>query len=189
MTLQPAQRVYNFFGPIRVPNTIALRNSFCAAVNEGIDNLTVLFSSEGGSVEDGLSLFALIRALPFKQLHFHAVGRIASVAIPIFLAADIRTADPNAVFHFHEYDWSYGGPVTLLESRMAENLESLRDAARRASELVNARADIAQAGTSVAALFQSPHVFDAEKARLTRMVSDIYEYRVPDGVQMFNIGG
>jgi len=47
--------------------------------------LTILFSSEGGSTDQSLSLFNFITDLRIS-IHMHAVGHVGSASVPVFLA-------------------------------------------------------------------------------------------------------
>jgi ATP-dependent protease ClpP protease subunit len=96
--------------------------------------LTIVFSSEGGSTDQSLSLYNFLRELPVA-LHMHAIGHVGSASLPVFLAADIRTCTPLSRFFIHEYDWGFDSRQTL--NRMAEAQKRLRsdiDLARKIAE-------------------------------------------------------
>ena len=71
----------------------------------------ILFSSQGGSTDQGLALYNFIRELPVP-IHMHAVGHVGSMAIPVFVAGDRRTATPVSRFFFHAYQWGFEGRQT-----------------------------------------------------------------------------
>jgi ATP-dependent Clp protease protease subunit len=186
---QPPSRIaYNFFGSIRTPLTISLRNCLCSAVNDKFEEVTIIFSSDGGSVEDGLALYPFIRSLPIPRLRFHASGQITSISIPVFLAADIRTADPIASnFAFHEYDWTYAQSTTLLESRMEEHLGSLRQAVGRAKTILINRTTFPGGVSEIDGLFKAPRYMNANEAKAVGIVQEIEELRLPADCKIFNV--
>ena len=90
-----------------------LRSRIVGALSQqDFGSLTILFSSEGGSTDQSMSLYNFIRQLPIA-VHMHAVGHVGSAAFPIFLAADKRTSAKHARFFLHEYDWGFRDRQTL----------------------------------------------------------------------------
>ena len=64
-----------------------LSSALNAAVNEGIEEVHLSFSSLGGYVHSGIFLYNHIRAMPLKVV-IHNTGTVASIAAAIFVAAD-----------------------------------------------------------------------------------------------------
>lgn len=108
----PAHRFLTFYGPINPPSSNNLRAVLCSFVNEGAQQVTILFASSGGSVDDGISLYTYLKALPV-ELIMHAVGNVTSIALPVFLAAKNRFASQNARFLFHNYVWGSSTAETV----------------------------------------------------------------------------
>jgi len=88
-----------FTGPINHPATGKLRNAICSVPNERVqdsqgtlirkyDTLYLLLDSTGGSLDDGFSLYGLIRTvsadLGVKVITVN-MGLIASIANVVFL--------------------------------------------------------------------------------------------------------
>jgi ATP-dependent Clp protease protease subunit len=103
--VNPKQTVV-FSGPIYHNSTKVLRNVCCAAVNGGVTDLTILFSSDGGSIDDGFALYSFLRSLPLN-LTVHNVGLVGSIANAVFLAGKVRLASPSSIFFFHDLQWRY----------------------------------------------------------------------------------
>lgn len=102
-------------------------------------SLTVLFSSEGGSTDQSISLYNFIRQLPVS-ISIHAVGHVGSAANIVYLAADQRTAAPHSRFFFHEYDWGFDGRQTL--HRINEAVERLRSDMDLACKVIESRTQL-----------------------------------------------
>jgi ATP-dependent Clp protease protease subunit len=184
---QHARREYvlSFFGPMRQPATTALRNCCCQAVNEGYTGITVLFSSDGGSTEDGLALYEFLRTLPIP-LRMHAVGLVASIAIPVFLAADVRTGASSSCFLFHGYTWTYADRQTLSVDMMAEHSSLIGSAVERAKRIIETRTQQSHTPAELEELFAKPRIVDATYATQRRLVEGIEEFRVPAGAVLLN---
>ena len=90
-----------FIGPISNNATRFLRNACCTAVNDKVTDLTIQFSSSGGTVDEGFSLYEFLLSLPLR-LTMHNIGMVNSVAIIVFLAGDKRFANENTIFYMHD---------------------------------------------------------------------------------------
>ena len=87
-----------FNGPINTPATTKLRTMICSAANRGLDGNTavpctklwLLMNSGGGSLDDGLSLYSLLRTITPEVVTVN-MGQIASIANVVFLGGKHRT--------------------------------------------------------------------------------------------------
>jgi ATP-dependent protease ClpP protease subunit len=101
-----------FNGSIYEKQANALRRRIAEILaRQDFEDLMILFSSQGGSTDQGLALYNFIRELPVP-IHMHAVGHVGSMAIPVFVAGDRRTATPVSRFFFHAYQWGFEGRQT-----------------------------------------------------------------------------
>lgn len=64
------------------------------------DKLYFTFSSPGGEVSAGITLYNFLKAIPPKII-MHNIGAVDSIGTVVFLAGDERYASPNTTFHFH----------------------------------------------------------------------------------------
>jgi ATP-dependent protease ClpP protease subunit len=127
-----------FANPINLDTANILRSRIIGALNQDdFGSLTILFSSEGGSTDQSTALYNFLRQLPVP-VHMHAMGHIGSVAFPLFLAADKRTAGKEARFFLHEYDWGFTGRVTL--HRIDEAIARLKHDIKLAKDIIQSRA-------------------------------------------------
>src|SRR5690348_17147943 len=84
----------NFCNEINEKTVNALMGACAQVVAQKLaTGVYVLFSSVGGSVEHGITLYNYLQALPLK-LVMHNIGSVQSVANVIFHAADERYAVP-----------------------------------------------------------------------------------------------
>lgn len=109
------------------------------------------------------------------------------LSLLVFLAADTRTADPNSMFIFHEYDWTYSQPTTLLESRMVEHLASLQQVVGRARAIVADRTSFPGGSRKVQSLFKRSSTVNAVDALKVGIVQSVEELRLPVGMQIYNV--
>ncbi len=116
----------NFFGQI----TEASATKFMAACNEVIkldspDRIYFLFSSAGGHVDAGVTIYNYLRALPVKIV-MHNNGSIDSIANVIFQAADERYAAPHSTFLFHGVGMELPEKSKLNRSQLQELLNQIK---------------------------------------------------------------
>lgn len=174
-----------FNGSLYEAQANALRHRIAVIIERpDFQSLTIMFSSEGGSTDQGLSLYNFIRALPI-QVHMHASGHVGSMAVPVFLAGHKRTCTPYSRFFFHAYDWSFEG--RQMSDRIAEALKRLdsdiklsREITQRHTKLEAARLDELY-GRSPA-----PTIFTPEEAKEFGIIDGIVELN-PNGIIQPNI--
>jgi ATP-dependent Clp protease protease subunit len=179
---QPPERYLTFFGPIRVPQTTSLRAALCGMVNEGAKKITILFSSDGGSTEDGIALYTYLTALPV-ELTMHAVGIVGSIAIPVFLSAPIRLASDNAHFFFHEYTWTHPLAGTVTQTTMEEQNILLGGALEWSKKIIKTKTKLTNAEFESRKMFDNPARFSAADAVTAGIVSSVAEPKIPAGSQ------
>ncbi|GEM_PF-3432291 len=87
----------------------------------GKDQLTIVLHSSGGDVYAGLGIYDVLRSIveakPDLLLRTVAVGYVASIMVPIFLAGEYRVITPNSSLKLHELatHFKQGGCWSLTE--------------------------------------------------------------------------
>jgi ATP-dependent protease ClpP protease subunit len=80
--------------------------------NEKPDIIYFLFSSHGGEVDAGVTLYNFLKSLS-PTIIMHNIGTIDSIANVVFVAAEERYAAPHAVFLFHGVSMQFSGGLSL----------------------------------------------------------------------------
>ena len=73
---------------------------FIKSQQEPISSLTIHISSLGGNVASGISIYNVLKKMPFP-IHTHNIGEASSAAILPYLSGSTRTADPISKFMIH----------------------------------------------------------------------------------------
>lgn len=134
-----------------------------------LESFTLIFSSEGGSTDEGLALYKFLRALPI-ELHIHGSGHVGRIAVPVFLAAQKRTCSPFSRFLFHPNDWRFDG--SQIRDHIAEPIQRADNEIGFLREIVEARANIPR--EILDTLYESaPTIISPEKAKRWGIVHDI----------------
>lgn len=87
--------------------------------------LYFLFSSQGGSVNAGITLYNYLRALP-TEIVMHNTGSIDSIATVIFLAGQKRYAATHSTFLFHGVQCNFGQGSSLNAAQLQERTSNLQ---------------------------------------------------------------
>jgi ATP-dependent Clp protease, protease subunit len=175
------RRTISFCGPIYQNATRMLRNVCCQAVNDRVDELTILFSSDGGSIDDGFALYGFLLALPL-ELTIHNVGLVGSIANAVFLAGEKRYASPHAVFFFHDLHWRYAEAQNLKSTTMEEHSLLMDSARSRLQALFNLHAKNGNPLFNNPQFFKEAAVHDAATAKATAIIHDIKDASISANV-------
>ena len=160
-----------FGSDIYLPEANALRARICQILERAdFGSLVIMFSSDGGSTDQSLSLFNFLSPLPVP-VRMHAVGHVGSTAIPVFLAGSARTSSPLARFFFHEYDWSFTGRQTLL--RIDEAVKRLRGDIDLARQIIQARTQVSSEILQALDGRSPSAVLSPEEAKAFGLVDDV----------------
>ena len=77
----------SFSAEINVNTTENLIAVLAQQANQGVDHVYLMLSTPGGAVVNGLNLYNVMKAMPFK-ITTHNVGNLDSIGNAIFLAGE-----------------------------------------------------------------------------------------------------
>jgi len=112
----------SFSAEISAATTESLIAAMASLANQGASEVRLLMSTPGGAVMNGINLYNVLRALPFK-LVTHNVGNIESIGNAVFLAGEERYACPHSTFMFHGVSANFPPGTSQLDAkRLRESL-------------------------------------------------------------------
>jgi ATP-dependent protease ClpP protease subunit len=159
-----------FVGPIMNPAAKNLRATCCSTVTSGTKEIQILFSSSGGQVDEGFALYNFLRALPVK-LTMHAIGKVDTIGLAVFLAGERRLCSPDTMFLFHEIASASAGAVNHPRSQWAAIVGS-RDTLRL-KELLKSRTAFKDEDFNKLELYHRPMIQDAAFAKEKGIVHEV----------------
>ena len=181
----PADTVYVSFSAEIVPKTTeALLAVLADQVNRGVRNVHLLLSTPGGSVMNGLNLYNVLRALPFR-LVTHNVGNVDSIGNAIFLAGAERYACPHSTFMFHGVGFDGAAGLRFEEKLLRERLESILADQKRIGDIIRDRTQLNQ--VQIRGLFRQAQTKDAAYARAHGIIHDIRDVQIPAGATVLQL--
>lgn len=167
-----------YYGKVNDNNARSLM-SRCAQIIEGgnVQKLYFMFSSPGGNVQAGITLYNFLKALPVPIV-MHNVGSIDSIANCIFLSADQRLSNLNASFLFHGISWNPGGSQVDW-AEMQERLSSFERDREMITNIISGRTEISR--NELDAFFNQGKTLCPRFALDKNVVQHVMEAKVPEG--------
>lgn len=174
---------FGFTGPIDNGSVTRICGALNYAVNNQSDGIYLAFSSVGGTTADGVFLYNYIRALPVP-VTIHAIGNVASIAVPIFVSAQTRICSEHVLFMIHPTSI-----VTDTNFMSGERLNYMLQAALaeedRSDGILRQRCSIPQ-DYLTARRFREVH-FSAQDAVKFGVAHRLEELSIPRGEQVIQI--
>jgi ATP-dependent protease ClpP protease subunit len=173
----------SFSAEITVTTTENLIAVLANQANQGVDHVYLMISTPGGNVMNGLNLYNVLRAMPFK-LTTHNVGNVDSIGNAVFLAGEERFACPHSTFMFHGVGFDLQS-VRLEEKNLREYLDSLGKDHVRIGTILQERTRIdAQEAVD---LFREARTKDAEFALGKGMIQAVCDINIPAGSPVISL--
>jgi ATP-dependent protease ClpP protease subunit len=188
MTNDNISHILIYSGAINLTQTTSLRNQL-AFLNQP-QNITtrvlIVLNSYGGNSFEARSLYGLIRSLSFP-IEIHAVGHIESAAIPLFLAAEHRTANPDVRFFFHPWTWSTEQHPGHTADGLDQLSMRLADDVSWAKKVFASRTKLTLADIENLRLFEKARIETANFALEHGFIHEVLERKLPASIMTWNI--
>lgn len=183
---QKQPRVYiNFFNEITPQSVNNLMGVCTQLLRETPDELYFLFSSPGGHVDSGITLYNYLKAIAPKII-MHNTGAINSIATVVFLAGDERYAANHSTFLFHgvKTGFSKDSQMTLAQIREIES--QLKEDEKKISGIVAGQTELTD--DDIAKLFAQGESKGLEFAIDKGIVSEVRDPQISSGAPIVNMG-
>lgn len=167
----------SYFDAIDFERTKALMG-LCSQIvsRDKPDELYFLFSSPGGQVLAGITLYNFLRSLPVKIV-MHNIGSIDSIATVIFLAGDERYATKSSSFLFHGVAAGFKADASLNLSQLKERVSSVNEDENKIARIITDRTNITD--TEIRTLFSVGESKDPTFAKEKGFIHDLREAEIP----------
>lgn len=152
---------------------------FAAAecANAGVKQVNILFSTSGGKVTNGINVYNILRAMPYK-LVMHNVANVDSIGNVVFLAAEERYAVPAAIFMFHSVGIEISD--TRLDIRSGrERLESIQSDENRMINIISEHVSLSR--RQIDQLFHRQREKDVEFALKSGIITEVKVPKIEPG--------
>jgi ATP-dependent protease ClpP protease subunit len=143
-----------------------------------------LFSSAGGQVPSGITLYNFLRALPVEII-MHNNGSIDSIANVIFLAASKRYAAKHSSFLFHGINWNFTAGTSLTFFQLKENLSSFEREETKIASIVAERTKMSEA--EIRELFRQGESKDLKFAVDKGIIDEVRDPVIPKDAPLITV--
>jgi|GEM_PF-510621 ATP-dependent Clp protease protease subunit len=180
------QTVYLSFHDVINPQTT---NRFIGACNDILNrqlatDIYVLFSSAGGAVECGVTLYNYLRALPIP-LTMHNIGSVDSIATAVFMAGQRRFAASASCFLFHGINWTFQAPTSTTYFQLTEICNRVGALSQVVQRIITKNSKLTEA--ELLHLFVKGKTETPDFALAKGIIHEIREVGLPPTPLIFNI--
>jgi len=168
----------SFTAEINVKTMEALLGVMAQQCTQGMKTVYLLLSTPGGQVNCGITIYNLLRAMPF-HLITHNVGNVDSIGNVIFLAGAERYACAHSTFMFHGVGFDIIQPARFEEKTLRERIGSLDADQNRIGGIIKDRTKLN--AKKVKRLFFEAQTKDAAYARANGIIHKVREVKIPAG--------
>jgi ATP-dependent protease ClpP protease subunit len=173
----------SFSAEINVTTTENLIAVLAQQANSKITHVHLMLSTPGGTVMNGMNLYNVMRAMPFK-LTTHNVGNVDSIGNAVFLAGEERLACPHSTFMFHGVGYDVAN-TRLEQKNLQESLDGLLRDQERIGNILTERAKLNVA--EVNDLFREARTKDAAFALEKGLIHEIRDINIPAGAPILSL--
>jgi len=181
---EPVRTYVSFDAGINQPTTEALLGVCADLATKKVPEVYLMLSTPGGSVMHGLTIYNVLRAMPYKLIT-HNMGNVDSIGNIVFLAGDERYSCPHATFTFHGVGFDITTPTRFDERFLRERIGSLKADQDRIGGVISERTGIPS--EEVEQLFLEAVTRNPDYARTHGIIHDIRQAKVPDGAPLLQL--
>ncbi len=153
-------------------------------VNVKPKELYFLFSSNGGSVDAGITLYNFLRSLSV-DITMHNMGSIDSIATIIFLAGNKRYACQHSAFLFHGVEFKFQNNSSLNNVQLNELLSRIKTDQQKISGVLTERTKLTV--EDIKTLFVQGESKDPSFAISKGIINEIRQAVIPNGAPSITV--
>ena len=154
------------------------------AVNQGVKQVYLAFTTAGGNVREGVHLYNVLRKMPF-DLTIHNVGSVDSIGNAVFLGGKKRYAVPTSTFMYHGVGFTITTATRFEEQHVRERLDSILADQKKIGEIVSANSNLEP--KQVADLFRRQQTKDASWAVEKGIIHEVRDFQIPPGSPVISL--
>jgi ATP-dependent Clp protease protease subunit len=185
LPIVPKTIYINYFDMITNPK-IKVLMAVCSELvaKQKPDTLYFLFSSNGGDVDSGITLFNFLKALPV-EIVMHNTGSIDSIATVIFMAGTKRYASKHSTFLFHGIASQFPAAASVDRSKLQELLSGLIQGENKLAGIIAGNTKLSE--EEIRGLFLQGESKDLTFAMDKGVIQEIRDASIPKNAQIVSL--
>ncbi len=176
--------VIKFFAPVSEATILKLMSAIDEKVAAGAEALTLLISTNGGSVFHGMSAYNYLKGLPIN-VTTHNFGSVDSIGVPLYCGGSVRLCVPQARFLLHPVTMNFSTGAIFEEGQLLEKLKSMRVDMDNCAAVV--AANTGRSSRQILAAMRSRTSLDPDDAKAWGLVHEIRQELFPVGSEVISI--
>jgi ATP-dependent protease ClpP protease subunit len=172
----------NFHAGINPHTCQNLMTAMAQKLSAGTDHFYVLFSTPGGEVPTGITVYNFLRSIP-ALITMHNVGNVDSIGNAIFLSAKLRSACAHSTFMFHGVGFDVKN-LRVEEKNARELLHGILADQARIADIIVDRTNISRRQSRQ--LFREARTKNANEALATGVVQTVADPAIPAGADIIS---
>jgi ATP-dependent protease ClpP protease subunit len=149
--------------------------------NHLVQDVWLLLSSSGGSVDDAIAAYNLLRGMPF-HLTTQNIGTVESIANVLFLAGEKRYACPTSSFMFHGVGFNVSARTRFEMKSLRERIDSVEADQRKIADVLADRTNLSP--EAIEELFLEAVTRDPQYAVDHGIVDGVRPVEIPSGARV-----
>lgn len=170
-----------FDGPIEDASIAQLIQLIASMIiKDKLTHIYLALNTPGGSVNAGIMLYHYLNSLAIK-VTTHNIGQVDSIGNMVFLAGADRFASPATSFLLHGVSMRIASPMQLDKTQLKEIQSQILQDESRIETITSDRTKLSK--TQLSRFFRTGRSLSPTEARKYGIVTEIREFKVPDGAK------
>ncbi len=166
----------SFVGKVNHDSIETLLEACAQLCNKNTQKVWLLLSSPGGSVDNAIAAYNMLRGMPF-ELTTQNIGTVESIANVLFLAGKHRYACPTSSFMFHGVGFNVGERTRFEMKHLRERINSVDSDQRKIASILADRTSIPP--VEIEKLFVEAVTREPEYAQKVGIIDAIRPVEIP----------
>jgi len=171
----------NFNAPITDKTVQSLMAFLAEQSCKGEKEIQILFSSPGGQVRSGLTLYNFIMSLPIK-VTMHNIGLVDSIGNVVFLAGIERYAVQHSSFLFHGIGFDITQATRFEQKQVKERLLAIEREQGLISEIIAENSKLTL--DEIKEMFLEAKTLTPQQAKEVGIIQEVKEIKIPAGANL-----
>ncbi len=180
--------VIRYFAGVNAATASQLMQALDNCVRQGVTDVRLLISTQGGLVHEGISLYNFIRGIKAKvNVVTHNFGSVDSIGVVLFAAGQTRRSVPQARFLVHRVanTITATGQLVMGEDQLMQTLKSLQADQQNIARIIAANSN--RSVSQVLATMKAQPTLFPDELKKWGLVHEIADIDFPPGADLLTI--
>ncbi len=173
----------SFSSNISAQTAPVLMGSLADLANKNHDEIHLLLSTPGGTVQDGIAIYNFIRALPVSVIVYN-VGSVNSIGNVVYQAAARRVASTVSSFMFHGVGFDIQN-ARLERKQLQERMQGIENDQSRIADIMVRHTQLGR--DQLDKLFLDMGYLSSNEALQCGVTDEVTDFCLPQGMPILQL--